>query len=78
MATAATAADTHWLTTAAACQRVGGIGARTLKRWLAAGLPAYRPGGRKVLIDPAELDAWVRRARRTGRAQAAGEGEATR
>lgn len=41
------------------------VSVRTVRRWeLAHGLPVVRPGGRLgglVLVDPDELNAWVRR-----------------
>lgn len=35
------------------------VGERTMRRWLAAGLPHSRVGG-VVLVKRAELDAWIR------------------
>lgn len=48
------------LLTVAEAADIARVHTATIRRWIAAGLPALRPGGRIVRIRRTDLDKWVR------------------
>lgn len=50
----------------AAAAEWAGVSPRTLRRWFQSGLPRYQaPGGRKILLKPDDLEAFLVRKQQT-------------